>query len=134
MGWRRLGLLVIAGWLALLGVSWDGIANAADLDALLPEIGAPLLYAAALLILVMVVTPSCRWAYVLAGPLAIGGIATRPLVTYLNYAAGFTRSGWAVVGSVLAYGALAVAGGWLWTHKVGPWSGRQQAGAAAPGD
>lgn len=134
MGWRRLGLLVVATWLAAVGFTFDRIAEDAALDRLLPELGAPLMYVAAVLMVVLVVRPATRWAFVLAGPVAVGGLIARPIVVWMNYVVGYTRSGWAVVGAVLIYGALAVWVMWWWIWRVGPWSGRQQVGVGAPGD
>lgn len=134
MGWRRLGLLAIAGWLVALAVAFDGISDAAGLDALLPELGSPLMYVGAAFIVVLCVFPTCRVAYMLGGPLAIGGLIARPLIVWLNYAAGFTRSGWSVLAAVLIYGLLAAIGVWLQVWKVGPWMGRHKRGVLAPGD
>lgn len=134
MGWRRLSLLVIAVWLTAIGVSWGGITNEANLDAVLPELGAPLMYAGAALLVVLAARPNATVAYMLGGPLAIGGLIARPLIVWLNYAAGFTKSGWAVVTAVLIYGMLAAIGVWLQVWKVGPWVGRHKRGALAPGD
>ncbi len=125
---------MLAGWLVVLGVSWAGIANEANLDALLPELGAPLMYAGAFIIVVLACRPKWTAAYMLGGPLAIGGLIARPLIVWLNYAAGFTRSGWAVVAAVAAYGMLAATGIYLQVWKVGPWVGRHKRGALAPGD
>jgi hypothetical protein len=134
VGWRRLGLLVIAAWLIGLAVTFERIADAADLDALLPEAGAPVLIAAAVAVLVLFVRPSSRFAYRAAAVLGPTGLIIRPLIVFMNYAAGFTRSGWSVIGAVLVYGALAIGGGLLWILKVGPWVGRQRAAATVPGD
>jgi hypothetical protein len=134
MGWRRLGLIVIAAWLAAVAVTFEKIAQAADLDALLPELGAPVLLAASIAVLTVCLRPTSKTAYRAAAVLIPVGLIVRPLVVFMNYAAGFTRSGWSVAGAVLVYGALALGGGLLWILKVGPWVGRQRAGATVPGD
>jgi hypothetical protein len=134
VGWRRLGLFAIAGWLVAVAVTFERIADAANLDSLLPEIGAPVLFAAAVAVLVMFIRPTSKAAYRAAAVLIPTGLIIRPLIVFMNYAAGFTRSGWSVVGAVLVYGALAIGGGLLWILKVGPWVGRQRAAATVPGD
>jgi hypothetical protein len=133
-GWRRYGLIVIAVWLVALAVTFDAIADAANIDALLPELGAPLLLAGAVLLAVLACHPTSRTAYLLGGPLAIGGLVARPLIVALNWGNGFTRSGWSVIAAFLVYGALAAVGTWLQVWKVGPWVGRHKRGATAPGD
>jgi hypothetical protein len=134
MGWRRIGLLVIAAWLAAIAVTFERIATAADLDALLPEVGAPILIAAGAAVSWLFVRPTSRTAYRVAAVLGPVGLIVRPLVVFLNYAAGFTRSGWSVIAAALVYGALALGGGLWWIFKVGPWLGRQRANAMVPGD
>jgi hypothetical protein len=134
MGWRRVGLIVIAAWLAAVAVTFEKIATAADLDALLPEFGAPILLAASIAVVCLCIRPTSKTAYRAAAVLLPLGLVVRPLIVFMNYAAGFTRSGWSVAGAVLVYGALALGAGLLWILKVGPWVGRQSAGATVPGD
>jgi len=133
MGWRRLGLLVLASWLAAVGVAYDQIADDAGLGWL-AAIGSVVLVVAAAAIVVLFIWPTALLAFRVTATLGPAGIATRPLVVFVNYGTGYVESGWSVVLSVLVYGALTLTGGWLWIYRVGPWVGRQRSGVKVAGD